>query len=302
MTPGGEELFSYAEITSTEVYRLAAWCFKKGWGQFFAIERQSKNQPGASMMYNALTDCERIPRSVPNFMSHKLFEACREAGCPVCRLEQRAVERYLDNQFYENVNSPPWRDHLRASHGFCQEHAWLGVQQRLGDALGFSIIYHDIVNSLLHSLNEQSASARPSRRRTAVLGKVPESLRERVERLLKALAPRKRCPACEHREQTTRNILSALVEDLPSTDMISALQASDGLCLPHLRQALAYVNKGSAYDTLITIHHAKLANLKNELAEFIRKNDYRVIKEGFGREGDAWLRAISMVAGSKKEK
>jgi hypothetical protein len=41
------------------------------------------------------------------------------------RLEQQLVERYLDNQFYENVNNPDWRNRLRASHGFCREHAWL---------------------------------------------------------------------------------------------------------------------------------------------------------------------------------
>jgi hypothetical protein len=78
-------------------------------------------------------------------------------------LEQQGVERYLDNQLYENVNSPGWRDHLRLSHGFCGEHAWLAVNKRLGDALGFSIIYHDIVNNLLRSLNEDAGSARTAR-------------------------------------------------------------------------------------------------------------------------------------------
>src|SRR5687767_11547818 len=86
---------------------------------------------------------ERITRALPNVMAYKLLEACREPGCPVCRLEQRSVERYLDSQFYESVNNPAWRDRLRASLGFCQEHAWLAVDQRLGDALGFAIIYRD---------------------------------------------------------------------------------------------------------------------------------------------------------------
>jgi hypothetical protein len=231
---------------------------------------------------------------VPSFMSYKLLEACREPGCPVCRLEQQGVERYLDNQFYENVNSPAWRDHLRASRGFCHEHVWLAVNQRLGDALGFSIIYHDIANSLLRALNEDASPARASRRGA--------SLREQVERLLVVLTPRKRCPVCEHREEVTRNILSALADDLRTTEITDALQASEGICLPHLRQALGYVNEASVYETLLRIHRAKLENLRNELAEFIRKNDYQAIKEGFGSEGDAWLRAIALVAGSRKEK
>ena len=228
---------------------------------------------------------------MPNFMSYKIMEACREPGCPICRLEHQGVERYLDNQFYENVNSPAWRDHLRASQGFCHEHAWLTVSQRLGDALGFSIIYHDIVNHLHKTVGKEIDSARTTRR---------ESLRSRAEGMLAALKSRKRCPACEHREQLTRDFLSALIEDLQLPEMKEALQASEGLCLPHMRQALESINDGSKYEVLLTLHQEKLDHLKDELAEFIRKNDYQVIKEGFGSEGNAWLRAVGFIAGSRR--
>ena len=238
---------------------------------------------------------------MPSVTSHKLMEACREPGCPICRLEQQGVERYLDNQFYENVNSPAWRNHLRASHGFCYEHAWLGVERRLGDALGFSIIYHDLVNNVINSLDKNSRD-RPSRRRASVLGQIPESVRSRVEGMLAAITPGKRCPACEHREELARNLLSALVEDLPTPAMGEALQASDGLCLPHLGLAIGYVKDVSAYEILLTTHRTKLEGLRTELGEFIRKNDYRVVKEGFGSEGNAWLRAIGMVVGRRKER
>jgi hypothetical protein len=234
---------------------------------------------------------------VPNFLSYKIQEACREPGCPICRLEQQGVERYLDNQFYENVNSPAWRDHLRASHGFCHEHAWLGVNQRLGDALGYSIIYHDIVNNLLNSLTNDISPTPTTRRRST-----PESLRKRAETVLGTLKPRKRCPACEHRDELTRDLLSAFLEDLRSPEMTEALRNSEGLCLPHLRLALGSINDDEAYELLLSIHRAKLEHLKVELAEFIRKNDYQVIKEGFGREGNAWLRAISMIVGSRRDR
>jgi hypothetical protein len=227
------------------------------------------------------------------------LEACREPGCPVCRLEGQALERYLDGQFYENVNSTSWRNHLRASHGFCHEHAWLAVNKRLGDALGFSIIYHDIVKNLLPSLSDDRRPTRATRGRRSVLGQAAESLQKRVEALLASLTPRKRCPACEFREQTTRNLITALLEELPGSTMREALLASEGLCLPHLRLTLGHVRDHSVYEELLTIHRVKLEQLKEELAEFIRKNDYQVIQEGFGREGDAWLRAIGIIAGSR---
>ena len=220
---------------------------------------------------------------MPNFLSYKIMEACRERGCPLCRLEQQGVERYLDHQLYENVNSPAWRDQLRASYGFCHEHAWLGVNKRLGDALGFSILYHDIVNSLLKALDEDTSSRR-----------------NRVERMVASITPGKRCPACEHRDEITRDLLSALVEDAHTPEMKAALRDSEGLCLPHLRLVLNSAKEISVYESILSLHQAKLESLKHELAEFIRKNDYQVIQEGFGSEGDAWLRAIRMVVGNRK--
>ncbi len=101
---------------------------------------------------------------MPSSTVYNLLEACREPNCPICRLEQQSVERYLDNQFYENVNSPRWRDGLRASLGFCHEHAWLGIDKRLGDALGYTIIYRDVVNSVLTQLADSNSPATESRR------------------------------------------------------------------------------------------------------------------------------------------
>ncbi len=239
-------------------------------------------------------------RSLPNFTVYKLLEACREPGCPVCRLEQHSVERYLDNQFYENVNAPAWRDRLRSSLGFCREHSWLTVNQRLGDALGFSIIYHDVINSILNQLNNSGSSAPTSRRRISLLRQIPEQARNMIEKMLSAITPRKRCPACDHRDETTRTTLSVLIEELETSEMMDALQASEGLCLPHLRLALEHVKDFSACEKLLTIHRPKLEGLRAELAEFIRKNDYQAMKEGFGKEGDAWLRAVSMFVGSRK--
>jgi hypothetical protein len=234
-------------------------------------------------------------------MTYKLLEACREPGCPVCRVEQESVERYLDNQFYESVNSPRWRERLRASLGFCHEHAWLAVDKRLGDALGFTIIYHDVVNNILRQLDQNGSTTALSVRRS-FLGRLPEQARDTIANILQIISPRKRCPVCEHREEAIRMILSALLEELTKSEMTDALQGSDGLCLPHLRLALEQVKDVSVLEKLLAIHREKLENLKNELAEFIRKSDYQLIDKGFGAEGDAWLRAISIIAGRSKSK
>jgi hypothetical protein len=211
------------------------------------------------------------------------------------------VERYLDSQFYESVNDPAWRDRLRVSLGFCREHAWLAVDKRLGDALGFALIYRDVINGMLTRL-EDGVPHRTSRRSMSLLRRLPEQVRDIVERILYALIPQKHCPACQHRDEITQFILSELVKELEAPEMADALQQSDGFCLAHLRLALELVRNVSACERLLAIHREKLQSLRAELTEFIRKNDYQFRAEGIGSEGDAWLRAVGLIVGGRNEK
>jgi hypothetical protein len=129
-------------------------------------------------------------------------------------------------------------ERLRASLGFCHEHAWLGVDQRLGDALGYTIIYHDIVNTLLNQLSNDDKPAQTSRGWASLLRQIPEQVRGMIEKMLYAFTPRKRCPVCEYRDEATRTALTVLAEELKTPEMTEALQTSEGLCLPHLRLVL----------------------------------------------------------------
>jgi hypothetical protein len=225
---------------------------------------------------------------VPSSTVFNFLEACREPGCPLCRLEVQSVERYLDNQFYENVNSPRWREGLRASLGFCHEHAWLGVNKRLGDALGYSIIYRDVIDSLLKQLSNDASHRRVT-------------LREKIDRILDAITPRKRCPVCEKRDETRRTLINVLVEEMKTPEVVEALRASSGFCLPHLRLTLEHIRDIADCEQIVNLQREKLESLSAELSEFIRKNDYQSIHEGFGKEGDAWLRAVSMIVGRRKD-
>lgn len=238
---------------------------------------------------------------MPTFATFNILDACREPGCPVCRLEQEAVVRYLDGQFYESVNNPDFRDRLRASLGFCREHAWLAVDQHLGDALGFAIIYHDVVGAALERL-EKNVPPPSTRQWAALLRRVPEQVGALVQKAVFAFTPKKRCPACQQLDEATHNLIAALVEGLGSAEMAEALRGSDGLCLPHLRQALQEVKDLPECELLISIHKEKLENLHAELAELIHKHDYRFLKKGFGKEGNSWRHTIAMMVGTSDSK
>lgn len=72
--------------------------------------------------------------------------------------------------------------------------------------------------------------------------------------------------------------------------------AGSGFCLPHLRQVTARL-RGEALERLLQYQQERWEELRAELAEIVRKNDYRFQGEGFGAERDAWLRAVRAVVG-----
>ena len=93
----------------------------------------------------------------------------------------------------------------------------------------------------------------------------------------------------------------ALADALARRDahMQAALAASAGLCLVHVRAALALASNAAAFDFLRDDARQHLARLAAELAEYIRKNDYRFAGEAFGAEGDSWQRALAAMVGTR---
>ncbi len=225
---------------------------------------------------------------------HKLLEACQEQGCPLCVIEQQTVRRYLDNLFYENVNSPALRRLLRNSRGFCREHAWLVVNERLGDALGIAIVYRDILESLLQDRIARSRRAKVGR----LLAKPLTSERSESQAKAEAVSSRP-CPACKQRDEIGHSMLAVLVKFLTDEGIQATLRQSDGLCLRHFSLAFDQAEGHEiARAVLLEIQREKMAALCAELSEFIRKNDYRYFGEGFGAEGDSWKRALALVVGN----
>ena len=234
---------------------------------------------------------------MPSSTAYDLLQACRKPGCPVCRVEQGAVERYISSLFYESVNDVQVRERLRASLGFCREHARLAVEKSLGNALGFAIIYQDMINHILKQLGNEIVPPN-TRRWSTLLKRIPEKVSETVQRVLYAFTPQKHCMVCQQRDRTLHLIISSLMDSLHEPEMREALQTSDGLCNPHLKKAFEAVTDPDVCEVLLTIHREKLESLRGELAEFIRKNDYRFKDEGIGAEGDAWRRAMNKLTGN----
>ena len=229
---------------------------------------------------------------------HDLIEACGQPGCPVCRLEARALERYIRTVFYESVNDIKTREYLRGHLGLCREHTYLTVDKDLGNALAFAIIYQDVITNILRGF-ERGGSLHKVRGLSALLKQLPEQLGAAIQRVVYTLTPRKHCIVCYQQDEAIKVLISELTKSLKEPELTKALQASDGLCIPHLKKAFEAVRDQTTFDLLLSINREKLQGLLDELAEYIRKNDYRFQHEGFGIEGDSWLRAVYKLTGDR---
>jgi hypothetical protein len=226
----------------------------------------------------------------------ELIAACQQPGCPLCRLVQAGVQHYLQNLFYESVNDIELRQQLRHSLGFCHEHARLSLEPGVGDALGVSIVYNDILTNLLRRLPEPVP---PAANEAGFFSRLRSnrSIGASLQGLLEALAPKVACPACDQREELERIFCPALGGNLADEPLAQALQAGDGLCLPHLQRVASEVKDEAGWLILLGSTRARLESLQAELAEFVRKNDYRFHGESIGAERDAWQRAVRKVVG-----
>jgi hypothetical protein len=230
------------------------------------------------------------------FSYFDLLDACGIPGCPVCRLASEIEKNYLDANLYESVNDPDTQAALRRSKGYCHAHSWLLTKTSASPALGVAILYRQAAQEVLETLGSPKSAESPQadvRIRRKPAGVFVD--------ILGRLKPKAQCPACAHRDKMIEFILKTMLEALDRGDdrMQSALAASGGLCLPHLRRTLEISKNQTASEFLRRQASEQLAALIVELNEFIRKHDYRFSGEGMGKEGDSWRRILAWMAGEQ---
>ncbi len=229
---------------------------------------------------------------------YDLRQAFGEPGCALCRLLAQAADGYIDGMLWELVNDVELRQELKQTKGYCREHAWLLV--RYGVSLGAAIMTKDIIDTLLRLVEAgrfESSSSFSLRQMWPNFGSTrPPTV---TAKLVTDLSPQAPCSVCVKVQTTEAYFLEALLQHLTGPDNLATVyRASDGLCLPHFRLALARVSNEATFTVLVEAQKAVWQRLSADLSEFIRKKDHRFQHENFGSEGDAWLRAIEAVVGA----
>lgn len=246
--------------------------------------------------------------------------AFEKPGCPICRLRHTAGQRYLRSLLWENVNDGGTRVHLVRALGFCYAHAWQLQQMEKSmwhDGLGTGIIYEDLATRALAGLKaymrtQDRAMARRRRWRrwrkwiaTALCRwfSQPASLTSDPP-LPPGLIPRDRCRVCELEENSEETHVAWLVKGCAEPRFQRWYQASDGLCLPHLRRALALAEREDPAVALFLARtcQEKLARLTMQLREYIRKHAWEYRDEPkLPEEQSSWVRTVAFFAGERRE-
>lgn len=236
-----------------------------------------------------------MKKYAPHIGYGDILDRCAQKGCPICRLGQEAVNTLLKMTLYECVTDPDIREQLRESFGYCRIHAWSLPKLEKGNILGIAIIYEDLLKSisktLPHAARPQSQQSFVQKLLTCV--KRPSRQRSFQHPLV--------CPACALRDESETLALNVMLKALDKDDdqMRTAFQASEGLCLRHLRQALETSQSSEVRNVLLARTHEHMAATQSALQELIRKYDHRFQHEPVGSERDSWKTAMRFIAGEE---
>jgi hypothetical protein len=220
---------------------------------------------------------------------HDLIEAFGQPGCPVCRLATEAVDAYLTSVCYEQVNDLDLREQLRSAGGFCRAHAERFIRQRLGQ-LAAAIVYRDVLNTARKRIASGGGGSGGG------LGRL------KLSSLLGGMARRETrtgppCPGCEAEAEAEGRYLGVLRKRLPDPAVRAKYVAGDGLCLPHIDQALQADDEGAR--ALAEAAVEMLGTIVGELDEYIRKHDYRFTTPVWDGGEDTPERAVERAVGHR---
>ena len=218
---------------------------------------------------------------------HDVLDDLERPGCPVCQTTRREAEHSLDTLLYESVSDPGMRERLRASHGFCTDHALLALQlaARTADGQAIGVLYSDLLDHI----------ARDARRATTARARSPWRRRRSTSDPLRPTAP---CPICESMQARADRYLLLLAQASADEEIGVAVRRADrGICAPHLVRGLELTTRREHADQLLELFLQAESQIREDVAEYLRKLDHRFADEPLGREQRSWQRALLWVTG-----
>ncbi len=163
-------------------------------------------------------------RAGPNPWKGGILACLEKPGCFICREAAASLQRYYFWFLAEQYANTPTIHRLQRAHGFCLRHTRhlleRGVPERVSYVGGYVLRF---CAEWLQALQ----------------GATPERRGSRADQVqaFRSLRPTVGCPACEQERAMSGLYAHVIVGCLEDPDIVRALRASDGLCLPHFLES-----------------------------------------------------------------
>jgi hypothetical protein len=203
-------------------------------------------------------------------------------ACCICRFVYAGIRARIDAIFYEQVTDRDVRAAIRAARGFCRRHSHIVSEH--GDALGSALIMQDVLINELRAIEGGEYA----------LSRSGGPFSRLLDTRKSSFAP---CPLCLAENDLEAASVDALLDGMDHAEVVTAFQASAGLCLPHLRIVRDHASEGATWDLILATEQHKLQMLADQLGQLARKSDYRFSEEKVSPdEATSWRRALALTS------
>ncbi len=205
-------------------------------------------------------------------------EALSGELCPVCALMPEEVSAYIGRLLWTLEHDVTLCEELTRSRGFCNRHGWQVYDVDMAGSNGrtMAMFYFYLLELVTPALREtlRISSMRSAGR--AKWWKLPEWMQQERNALsafasysgIKSWAS---CPVCRVEADAERRRVWELVQGFQNPECRSRYSASPGLCLHHLRHALALSNAEGRI-VLLAKARDRVTNLLFLLGEYSRRH------------------------------
>jgi hypothetical protein len=234
----------------------------------------------------------------PDTTTNKLLrldwiEALQTPGCALCHMGQCKSQRYIETLLNEAVTDVEQRDTWREARGLCHWHAWMATETP-HSAENLAILYTDVLRHDLEHLAALTAAVPATR-----LWHSQRSLAQRLQGWLRSWRRQRACPVCSLWREQEWLYLHVLLDDWQEPELAQAFTAASGLCWPHTRHLVEQGRQHAHLQDVLAAQQVHLQRLQDELYEFIRRLDYRLARQPYCREADAWRRVVALYVGMR---
>jgi hypothetical protein len=213
---------------------------------------------------------------------YDLVDAFAHEGCAICRLASQRLAQYFETINHEAIGDPGVRDLFAKTGGYCNAHAWQWLHSAY--LLGTATLYRDLMQRIRQDVETLTWQPAP------LLARVGKRLGNRSAN---RDIPAETCAACTWQQEMEAMLATTVAENLHDPEFRAALQESPGFCLPHFRQIIPHLKNAEDFNLLKQQMLRQESNLLADLAEIIRKHDYRYQSEPPGAEKGGATRATA---------